>query len=141
MRQYGQILETHERILVGGTLRNRAALETSGVLLPTEAARNGLGAINPGGRDCVTMALLLKIEAQLPNVAASSVGLRAFRDRLTKQISEAKELRSRFPDSFLHDRISAVLPGPLASAETAVKSRSRLNHGIGRCAPSELSFV
>jgi hypothetical protein len=66
----------------------------------------------PAVRDYVTKELLLKIEAQLPNVAASSLGLRALRDRLTIQISEAKALRSRFPDSFLHRRVSVPLTKP-----------------------------
>lgn len=87
---------------------NRAALENTGIPAPTDAIRSGLILSIPAGRDGLTKELLMKIEAQLPNVAASSPGLRALRDRLTIQISEAKELRSRFPDSFLHGRVSAA---------------------------------
>ena len=115
MRQYGQTLETHLSMPVGGTLLNRAALENPGIPPPTDAIRSGPALSIPAVRDCVTKELLLKIEAQLPNMAASSLGLRALRDRLTIQVSEAKELRSRFPDSFLHGRVSAVLTEPYAS--------------------------
>jgi hypothetical protein len=80
-------------------------LENPGIPPPTDAIRSGHAS---AVRDCVTKELLLKIEAQLPNVAASSLGLRILRARLTIQISEAKELRSTFPDSFLRGGVSAV---------------------------------
>ena len=112
MRQYSQSLETHLSIPVGGILLNRAALENPGSPTPTEAFRSGPSFSVPGVGDCVTKELLLNIEAQLPNIAASSFGLRALRARLAEQISEAKELRSSFPDSFLHGRVSPVLSQP-----------------------------
>ena len=118
MRQYDQTLETHLSILVGGILLNRAELENPGIPPPTDAIRSGPALCIPGVRDCVTKELLLKIEAQLPNVAASSLGLRALRDRLTIQISEATGLRSRFPDSFLRGPVSAALTEPYASIKT-----------------------
>ena len=96
---------------------NPAALENQG----TDAFKSGSSLSIPGVRDCVTKELLMKIEAQLPNVAVSSLGLRALRDRLTIQISEARELRSRFPDTFLYGRVSAVLTAPCAPAETTAK--------------------
>ena len=112
-------METHLSTLVGSIVLNRAAPEKPGVSATTDAFRSGPALSIPGLRDLVTKELLLKIEAQLPNVAASRFRLRALRDHMTIQISEAKELRSRFPDSFLHGRACAVLTEPYAATETA----------------------
>ena len=107
--------------LVGGILLSRAGLENPGGLPTTGAIRSGLALIIQDVRDCSTKELLVKIEALLPNMAASSLGLRALRDRLTTQISEAKELPSRFPDSFLGGGVSAALGEPSTSTETKAK--------------------
>ena len=110
-------LETHLSMLVGRTPLNRAAPDQPGDPQPTCSLR-GLSALAiPAVGDCVTQELLSGIEAQLPNVAASRSGLRALRARLIEQISDAKELRSRFPDSFLHRLIE-----PCARRETRKKS-------------------
>jgi hypothetical protein len=78
----------------------------------------------PGAGDRVTQELLLKIEAQLPNVAVSSFGLRDLRAHLTLQLSEAKELLSKFPDSFLHSRVPAVSTESGAHSETTRNDES-----------------
>jgi hypothetical protein len=54
----------------------------------------------PGLKD-----LLLRINTKLPNVAGASHELRALRTLLSKQLSEAKVLRSQFPVTYLFGQL------------------------------------